>query len=75
MLKLKTFSKKFYNFFIKKVNNVLKKFNYLIIYRYGNAIGDHLYMTGVISKIYEKKFKIIVFSNYPELFLNNPKIY
>ena len=32
-------------------------------------------MTGVISKIYKKKLKIIVFSNYVELFRNNPKIF
>ena len=75
MLRLKLFIK---NFFIKhanKINITLKKRKYLIIFRYGKAIGDHLYMTGVISKIFEKKFKIIVLTNYPELFINNPKVY
>ena len=75
MLRLKLFIK---NFFIKhanKINITLKKRKYLIIFRYGKSIGDHLYMTGVISKIFEKKFKIIVLTNYPELFINNPKVY
>jgi len=74
--KIKSLFKKFLSFlFIKKINLELKKRNYLIIYRYGNAIGDHICMTGVISKIYKKKLKIIVFSNYVELFRNNPKIF
>tara|TARA_Y100000389_G_C17465868_1_gene525470 strand:+ start:1564 stop:2520 length:957 start_codon:yes stop_codon:yes gene_type:complete len=75
MLKLKSLFKNILSSFIKKINNYFKKKKYLIIYRYGDAIGDHLYMTSVISKIYEKNFKIIVFSNYPELFENNPKIF
>lgn len=75
MLRLKLF---IINFFIKhanKINITLKKRKYLIIFRYGKSIGDHLYMTSVISKIFEKKFKIIVLTNYPELFINNPKVY
>ena len=44
--------------FIKKINLELKKRNYLIIYRYGNAIGDHICMTGVISKIYKPLYLI-----------------
>ena len=76
MQKIKSLFKKFLSFlFIKKINLELKKRNYLIIYRYGNAIGDHICMTGVISKIYKKNLKIIVFSNYAELFRNNPKIF
>jgi len=62
-------------FFYKKINSFLKKNNYLIIYRHGKAIGDHICLTGVISKIYENNLKIIIFSNYIEFFLNNPKVY
>ena len=62
-------------FFYKKINFFLKKNNYLIISSYGEAIGDNICMTGVISKIYQKNLKIIIFSNYTEFFLNNPKVY
>ena len=60
-------------FFIKKINLFLEKHNYLIIFRY--AIGDHICLTGIISKIYNKNLKIIIFSNYTEFFLHNPKVY
>lgn len=76
---MKKISKIFKNllkfFFYKKINSFLKKNNYLIIYRYGTAVGDHICLTGVISKIYENNLKIIIFSNYIEFFLNNPKVY
>tara|TARA_X000001036_G_scaffold433525_1_gene471301 strand:- start:1240 stop:2166 length:927 start_codon:yes stop_codon:yes gene_type:complete len=62
-------------YLINKINLFLKQRNYVVIFRYGNAIGDHLCITGIISKIYEKKLKIIICSNYPELFENNPKIF
>ena len=62
-------------FFYKKINLFLEKHNYLIIFRYGNAIGDHICLTGIISKIYNKNLKIIIFSNYTEFFLHNPKVY
>ena len=76
MQKIESLFKKFLSFlFIKKINLELKKRNYLIIYRYGNAIGEHICMTGVISIIYKKNLKIIVFSNYAELFRNSPKIF
>ena len=75
MQKNKSLFKKILSFFVKKINLELKKRNYLIIYRHGNAIGDHVCLTGVISKIYKKNLKIIVFSTYEELFRNNPKIF
>ena len=62
-------------FFYKRINLFLEKHNYLIIFRYGNAIGDHICLTGIISKIYNKNLKIIIFSNYTEFFLHNPKVY
>ena len=74
MFKIKYLSEKLVTFLNNKINSFLKKKNYLIIFRYGNAIGDHLCMTGIVAKIYNKKLKIIIFSNYPELFQNNPKI-
>ena len=53
MQKIESLFKKFLSFsFIKKINLELKKRNYLIIYRYGNAIGEHICITGVILKIY-----------------------
>ena len=58
------------------VNSFLKKKNILIIFRRGSAIGDHVYMSSVIRKIDEKgKYKIVLFSNYYEFYLNNPRIY
>lgn len=58
------------------INFFLKKKKFLIIFRRGKAIGDHVYMTSVIKKINEKNFyKIILFSNYGEFFLNNPRVY
>jgi len=71
----KSLFKKLLSFFVKKVNQELKKKNYFIIFRNGNAIGEHVCLTGVITKIYKKNLKIIVFSNYVELFRNNPKIF
>ena len=74
MPKIKPLFKQLLFFFIKKINIELKKRNYLIIHRQGTAVGDQICMTGIISKIYKKNLKIIVFSNYTELFKNNPKI-
>ena len=36
------------------VNKYLEKNNYLIIFRNGSAIGDHVYMSSVIREIYIK---------------------
>jgi len=55
-------------------NFFLKKFNTIIVFRAGEAIGDQLCITGFIRKIYNKKIKIFVFTSYPEIFFNNPKI-
>ena len=55
---------------------LLKKNKILIIFRRGSALGDHIYMSSIIRKIDEKgKYKIILFSNHYEFYLNNPRIY
>ena len=54
----------------------LKKKNYIIIFRCGSAIGDHVYMSSIIKKIYDlKKKKILLFTNYYDFYLNNDRIY
>ncbi len=64
------------NFLSIPINYLLKKKNFLIIYRNGSAIGDHVYMSSIIKKISEKKiFKILLFTNYYEFYINNPRIY
>lgn len=58
------------------INKILD--NYFILYRYKKrvSIGDHLLMTSVLSQIKEKYNRpILVFTIYPDLFLNNPNIY
>tara|TARA_B100000929_G_C15422781_1_gene391945 strand:- start:67 stop:1008 length:942 start_codon:yes stop_codon:yes gene_type:complete len=73
--------KNFLKFILKKIlyrpiSNYLKKKKLIIIFRRGKAIGDHVYMSSIIKKIYEKNyFKIILFTNYFEFYINNPRIY
>ena len=73
--------KKILSFFLKTVltnflNNFLKKRNFLVIFRNGSAIGDHVYMSSILKEIsLNKSKKILLFSNYFNLFLNNPRIY
>jgi hypothetical protein len=58
------------------LNKLLEQ--YFIIYRYKKrvSIGDHLLMSSVFQKIKEKyKRPILVFTIYPDLFLNNPHIF
>jgi len=62
-------------FFSKILNYLLRFFNYIIIFRSGEAIGDHVYMSSVIREINIKnKKKILLFTNYYELYFNNPRI-
>ena len=64
------------NFFIRFTNFILEKINIFIIYRFGNARGDQLLMSGVVDIIKKKyNYKIIILTKYPEFFLNNPYIY
>ena len=60
---------------IENIKNI-EKTNFYIIFRNGTAIGDHFLITSVIENI--KKFykrEIIIYSVYPDLFLNNPNVY
>ena len=60
---------------IENIKNI-EKTNFYIIFRNGTAIGDHFLITSVIVNI--KKFykrEIIIYSVYPDLFLNNPNVY
>jgi len=63
-------------FLTKICNSFLRRNNFVIIFRRGKAIGEHIILTGVINQIYtSEKKKIIIISSYNEFFLNNPKIY
>ena len=63
------------NFFFSLPTNILLGlFNLVVIFRNGDAIGDHVYMSSIIREISLKKKGIILFTNYPDLFLNNPRI-
>jgi len=61
--------------FTNLINVILYKKNIVVVFRNGSAIGDHVYMTGVIREMAQKKIKIILFSNYYQLFENNYRIY
>ncbi len=61
-------------FFSPPINVLLNLMNLVVIFRNGNAIGDHVYMTSIIRSIHKKKRGIILFTNYPEIFLNNPRV-
>ena len=64
------------NIFKFPLNYLLKKNKILIIFRQGNAIGDHVYMSSVIREIYKKNhYKIFLFTNYYEFYINNPRVY
>lgn len=66
----------FFSIIKKKINSLLEKNNYIVIFRNGSAVGDHVYLSGLIKKIcIQNKKKIILFTNYYDLFLNNPRIY
>ena len=53
----------------------LKKRKTIIIYRFGQAVGDHLLITGLVKLLKDQyDFRIIVFTCYPDLFKHNKKI-
>lgn len=73
---LKLLIKIFFNIFELPINKIIKFFNFLIIFRSGNAIGDQLLITGVSKMIKEKhNFRIILFVKYNDFFFNNPNIF
>jgi len=53
---------------------LLDFFNLVIIYRFGEAIGDTLGITAIIEAWKTNK-KFIIFANNEAFFLNNPKVY
>ena len=58
------------------INAFLAKINILIIFRRGDAIGEHVYMSSVIRAIsIQNKKKIILFTNKYEIYINNPRIF
>jgi ADP-heptose:LPS heptosyltransferase len=58
------------------LNKILYKNKILIIFRFGKSVGDQLCLTAVIKSIKDSyNCNIILFTNYPELFLNNPNFY
>lgn len=58
------------------INFLLGKLNLVIIFRGGKAVGDHVYMSSVLREISLKKNKkIILFTSFYELYLNNPRIF
>ena len=64
------------NFFSNFINKILEKKNFVIIFRNGSAIGDHVYMSSILREIFlNHKKKIILFTNYYEFYLFNPRIY
>jgi len=59
----------------KLIENFLKNKKVFILYRFGKAIGDHVCMSAIIEAIAKQYgFKSIVFSNYGEIFYNNPNV-
>ena len=64
------------NIFRFPLNYLLKKSKILVIFRQGSAIGDHVYMSSILREIFlNHKKKIILFTNYYEFYLFNPRIY
>ena len=54
---------------------MLKLFNAVVIFRFGNSLGDQVYMSSVLREINIKKKKnIILFTNFDQFYKNNPRI-
>jgi ADP-heptose:LPS heptosyltransferase len=63
------------NIFNPFINFVLNLLNFTIIFRFGAAIGDHVYLSSIIRQInLNSNKKIILFTNFPDFFFNNPRI-
>lgn len=61
----------------KLFNKALCKLDIFILYRFGNAIGEQLLLSALAAELKNKypNSKIIIITDYPELFYNNQKIY
>ncbi len=64
------------NYSLKPFFNImLKLFNTVVIFRFGNALGDQVYMSSVLREInVEKKKNIILFTNFDQFYKNNIRI-
>lgn len=62
---------------IKKIVHLfIKKRKIIILFRRSNSLGDNIILTGIIKQVAQKvNNKIILFTNFPEIFENNNKIY
>ena len=59
--------------FVYTINFLLKYFNFIILFRGGRNLGDTSCITGIVSNI--EKYNILLFTNLPEIFQNNKKLY
>jgi hypothetical protein len=59
------------------INKIINKLNIIIIFRRGDAIGEIVYLTSLVNCLYleNSKYKIIIFTKYPEIFFYNRKIF
>jgi len=74
---MKKFLKKTLAYFVRNiVFFILKPFKIFVVYRFGKAIGDQVCMTAIVHALkIQKDYKVIVFSNYSELFDNNKEVW
>ena len=56
------------------INFILKKTDTYFLFKTGRNLGDNACISGIISKLYKKNRKIIVFTRSTELLLNNFKV-
>ena len=54
---------------------LLSLFKTVIIFRFGNSLGDYVYMSSILREInLKKKRNIILFTKLKEFYVNNPRI-
>ena len=59
------------NYSLKPLYIMLKLFNAVVIFRFGNSLGDQVYMSSVLREINIKKKRI---SFYSQILINFTKI-
>ena len=61
---------------VKKLTLIfLKRYKYIILFRGSLSLGDNIILTGIIKQLWAlTSDKIILFTNFPEIFENNNKI-
>lgn len=64
---------------MKIVPKIFNKFLHFLrikfIFREGNALGELVYLTFLISYFYKENYRVIILTKYPEIFFNNIKVY